>query len=360
MERKVKERVDGDGESNGKDNTDKISAISNDVNIKTATEVNKVKDKNIEDIRIVNKLMTSPKHDELKQVDSTTSGSTQISESGTYDSSVVEVHCTGEGRGEHLSILGDTQFKDSLTVNEHTPLCKELSATSNETRYSSDASELAERPASSSSRRKSSHPDGHHHHHHHRSHRHRRSERRKSRSADRRPGERGESNHRSGERRKSTAVTRKASVRRISHAPGMDKRQSVSAESRKGSSSAAAAEYHRRQSRMQGPYMSPGLGSAYSRPGAEIFIASLIILVGLVLLLVSFCTGQGEWMVVGAACVGLGSSFLLLGLCWYFRKPKHEKTPNKSDSNVHGGTQNDLTAYTENSVSEGSPGPHRV
>ena len=338
---------------------EKAEKLCNDINIKTKEEgPDKVRDKDLNDVKITNKVVTSAKHDDVRKMDSlrsTASNDSVLTDRST--DSVVEVHCSGDDKSDQQALIKHEKVvaKDSLQVNEHTPLKKELSATSTETRFSSDNEGKIERSPRRKSRRRSHH-DGHHHH---RSPRHRASERRKSRSSDRRGmSEDGESTH-SLTRRQSTAHGRKTSVRRQSHAP-VDKRVSVSAESRKGSTSQQQQqEYQRRKSHMSGPYMSPGLARAYQRPGGEILIASFIIILGLVALIVFFSTGQQVWMVVGCTSLGLGGMFMVLGLCWYCAKHKDDKEneATKSDSNM--GTQKDLTRFADNSTPGNSPLPHR-
>ena len=70
--------------------------------------------------------------------------------------------------------------------------------------------------------------------------------------------------------------------------------------------------------------MSPGLNIAHSyrNPGAEILMAVLIIIVGVVAMIVSFATGQQVWMIVGGVCCGIGGLFMTLGLCWYCATPQ--------------------------------------
>lgn len=82
------------------------------------------------------------------------------------------------------------------------------------------------------------------------------------------------------------------------------------------------------------PYMSPGLSSAYQKPGAEILIASLIIIVGLVSMITSFATGIRVWMVVGGVCMGLGGCFLTLGLCWHCARQRQKQEEEEREMTV--------------------------
>lgn len=63
------------------------------------------------------------------------------------------------------------------------------------------------------------------------------------------------------------------------------------------------------------------------KPVFEMVVAGLIVLAGMFTLLMSVLIGGETWTIVGSSSMGLGSLFLVIGVCWYLAKTKdsHEE-----------------------------------
>lgn len=72
------------------------------------------------------------------------------------------------------------------------------------------------------------------------------------------------------------------------------------------------------------PYMTPSLAPRrWSTWMSNIFIAVILVLVGIVLLCVS--PEEKDFFAGGWACIAVGGAFLLLGFCWYKSIQSHEE-----------------------------------
>lgn len=65
-----------------------------------------------------------------------------------------------------------------------------------------------------------------------------------------------------------------------------------------------------------------GADAARKKPVFEMVVAGLIVLAGMCTLLLSVVIGGETWTIVGSSCMGLGSLFLVIGVCWYLAKTK--------------------------------------
>lgn len=157
------------------------------------------------------------------------------------------------------------------------------------------------------------------HHHHHKSPRRTRSERRSShRSRSSSVSSRRNSDQQEGDNMSFTVPNRWLSYDRLSQSSDCEHRN-------RSNGSMIHLEYPYKPSNNQGIYISPYFSSAYRAPGAEILIASLIMIVGVVALITSFATGMKIWLIVGGVCLGLGGMFMLLGFCWYCAMSSRKK-----------------------------------